>query len=187
MLRTARVAVLLALAVLAAAILPTVAPGGTRACADETLTPTRANAPRIRAATLCLMNAERRRHKLPALRVQLQLRSAAQRYSTQMVRRRFFDHVAPDGSTLSHRVRRTAYLRGASTWRLGENLAWESGQHAAARTTVGKWMASAAHRHQILERHYRDVGIGVTSGTPHPRGGPGGTYTAIFGARVQGR
>jgi uncharacterized protein YkwD len=187
MLRTARVAVLLTFAVLAATLVPTVAPGGTRACADETLAPTRANAPRIRAATLCLMNAERRRHKLPALRSQPQLRTAAQRYSTQMVRRRFFDHVAPDGSTLSHRVRRTAYLRRASTWRLGENLAYGSGKHATPRTTMGKWMASPGHRQQVLQRHYRDIGIGVTSGTPSPRGGPGGTYSAVFGARVRRR
>jgi uncharacterized protein YkwD len=187
MLRVARVAVLLAFAVLGATIAPTVAPGGTPACADQTLTPTSANASRIRTATLCLMNAERRRHKLPSLRAQRQLRSAAQRYSGQMVRRHFFDHVAPDGSTLSLRVRRTAYLRRASAWRLGENLAWNSGEHATPRTTVAHWMASPDHRRQVLERHYRDVGVGVTSGIPRPRGGPGGTYAAVFGARVQRR
>ena len=187
MLRSARVAVLLAFAVLGAAIAPTVAPGGTQACADEALTPTRANAARVRAATLCIINAERRRNHLPALRDQRELRSAAQRHSGEMVRRHFFDHVGPDGSTLSRRVGRTAYLRGASTWRLGENLGWNSDQQATPRTIVGNWMASPAHRVHVLQRLYRDVGIGVTPGTPRPTGGAGGTYTAVFGARVQRR
>jgi hypothetical protein len=48
-------------------------------------------------------------------------------------------------------------------------------------------MASPAHRVQILQRGYRDVGIGVTSGIPRPRAGPGGTYAAVFGARVRRR
>jgi uncharacterized protein YkwD len=186
MLRPARIAVLLAFAALGAGIVvPSAAPGGTNACAGATLTPTSANSARIRAATLCLVNAERRKNGLGRLVDQRDLRSAAQRYSRDMVQRQFFDHVAPDGSTLNRRVQRTAYLRRANSWRLGENLAWNIGEQATAAAIVATWMASPAHRVQVLQPRYRDLGIGVTSGTPFPGGRPGGTYSAVFGARVR--
>ena len=163
------------------------APAGTARCRDTTLIPNRANAARVRAATLCLLNQQRRSHGLARLRADRQLRSAAQRYSDQMVRRRFFDHISPDGGTLSTRVRRTAYLRSARTWWLGENIAWDKGVQTTPQRTVRKWMTSAEHRTQILNGRYRDIGIGVTAGTPRRNAGAGATYATVFGARRSGR
>ena len=40
------------------------------------------------------------------------------------------------------------------------------------------------HRDNILDRRYRDIGVGVASGAPEDVGGAlGGTYSAVFGQR----
>jgi uncharacterized protein YkwD len=46
---------------------------------------------------------------------------------------------------------------------------------------VRAWMDSPGHRTNILNRRFRDIGIGIVVGTPS---GPGGaTYTTDFGTR----
>jgi len=187
MTRIARVALLAAIVAVSAATATTAAPGGTSTCRDATLVPTSANAKRIRSATLCLLNRQRRSHGLPKLTRDAELLRAAQGYSDQMVTRHFFDHTSPDGSTLSSRIDRTAYLRNATSWRLGETIACDDGTRATPKRTVDKWMSTSVHSAQILNPHFRDIGIGATPGTPKPGGGPGATYTAVFGARAPRR
>src|SRR4051794_28237007 len=63
----------------------------------------------IGGAVLCLVNAERRIRGLVPLRDAAPLRTAAQRFSADMVAQRFFDHVSPGGVTVSTRVRRAGY------------------------------------------------------------------------------
>lgn len=136
----------------------------------------------IRAATICLLNVERERAGREPLREHTSLRNVASRYSEQMVTDRFFDHTSPSGSTMTIRIKRSNYLRGARAWALGENLAWGSGQLATPRQTVKAWMRSPGHKANILSPKFKDVGIGVSTGTP--RGADNGaTYTADFGRR----
>ena len=160
---------------------------GEESCADAKLTPRRDNLDRIRAATVCLLNVERARHDLAPLEGNEQLSRAAQRYSAKMVRRRFFSHVCPDGSTLKTRVRKgTRYInKSVRDWSLGENLAWGSRQLATPLATVRAWMRSSGHRENILNARFHDVGIGVAAGAPAKVGGPAGTYTADFGFRAK--
>jgi uncharacterized protein YkwD len=47
-------------------------------------------------------------------------------------------------------------------------------------------MGSAQHRIHVLDRHYRDLGIGVTVGMPTRAAGSGATYSAVFGGRTRG-
>lgn len=133
-----------------------------------------------RGATLCLLNAERARRGLKPLKASQQLRRASERHSSAMVRRRFFAH----GDFLG-RIRASGYMAGASSWRVGENIAWGGGPTSAPANIVRMWMNSPPHRQNILSRSYREIGIGVARGTP--RGGAGGTYTTDFGARSQAR
>jgi uncharacterized protein YkwD len=183
--RHARVAVVLAVLAGIAGGTPSAATGGrpTGACRDAMLVPTATNVPRVAAATLCLVNVQRRSQGLRKLRADRELRRAAQLYSSEMVARHFFDHVDPNGSTLSSRVAGTAYLRRARGWCLGENLAWNLPPQATAQATVRTWMNSTEHRIHVLEPRYRDIGIGIASGSPRGDGGPGATYATIFGGR----
>jgi uncharacterized protein YkwD len=102
-----------------------------------------------------------------------------------MVRQRFFDHVSPGGSTLLRRVRRgTGYLQSVHAFALGENIAWGSGEYATPAETMDGWMHSSGHRHNILNRRFRHVGIGVALGAPEDaQGMPAATYTVDFGFR----
>jgi uncharacterized protein YkwD len=179
---------LLAPAVVACALLavPGAAAAAAAPCVNADLMPTAANGPRVRAATLCLLNGERTSRGLRALRHDGQLRKVAQGYSREMVHQRFFDHVGRDGSTLAGRVRgRTTYLRSAGYWSLGENLYWGTGERATPRESVDGWMHSSGHRHNILNPDFRDIGIGIAIGAPEDVDGePAATYTTEFGART---
>lgn len=151
-------------------------------CKDAELMPSAANLPKIRAATLCLLNVERRKRGRRAVRDHAQLRKVAQRHSRLMVRKRFFSHVGRDGSTVTSRVkRRSRYLRRAHSWTLGENLGWGAGERATPRSQVRDWMRSSPHRRVMLDRRFRHVGIGVSLGA---HGEQAATYTANFGRRA---
>jgi uncharacterized protein YkwD len=151
--------------------------------------PDSTNIVRVKTATLCLLNGERQGRGLAPLTSNTQLGKAAQNFSANMVRQRFFDHVSPSGSTLNTRVRGgTSYLRGRlRSWSLGENIAWGSGQLATPAQIVDSWMHSDGHRRNILDRRFRHIGIGVVTGAPGDvHGQPAATYTTDFGSRILG-
>jgi uncharacterized protein YkwD len=179
-------AALLALAALAA---PVGARAGAPGCRDGDALPGRVSQARLGAATLCLMNAERTARGLGRLRANPALARAARAYARQMVRRRFFDHKSPGGATMMSRIRSTAYVHGAASFTVGENLAWGTGPWATPRAIVRGWMRSRDHRANLLDPEFRDVGIGVAVGAPERlhAGEKGGTYVADFGRRVRGR
>ncbi len=154
-------------------------------CANTNLKPTRANLELVRAAVLCLHNRERARHGLPRLRENPLLRRAAERHTDNMVSERFFDHTSPSGSTMLDRIRRTGYTKRARSWALGENIAWGSGSFATAAQIHRSWMKSPGHRANILERSFREIGIGIESGLPVRLSAAqsGATYTTDFGVR----
>jgi uncharacterized protein YkwD len=156
-------------------------------CADASIMPDSTNIVRVKSATLCLLNGERQDRGLAPLSSNGQLGKAAQSYSANMVRERFFDHVSPSGSTLSSRIRGgTSYLRGpVRRWALGENIAWGSCELATPSEIVTSWMKSDGHRRNILNRRFNHIGIGVASGAPDDvQGMPAATYTTDFGQRV---
>ncbi|MBA3746793.1 MAG: CAP domain-containing protein [Solirubrobacterales bacterium] len=172
------VALLLALPTAASAASP---------CANADLMPTAENVNQVRSTVLCLLNVERKKRGMKALAESPQLRQAAQSFSRTMVRDNFFDHISPGGSTLLSRVRSgTAYLHDVGNFALGENIAWGTGDLATPRQTVKGWMNSAGHRHNILNRRFRHVGIGIAIGAPvDDHGMPGATYTTDFGYRAK--
>lgn len=155
-------------------------------CAGAYTTPTAANAAKVRHATLCLLNRERARHGLPRLRAQRSLRHAASSYAHLMVRHGFFDHVSPGGLTMTARIERTNYLRGARGWTIGENLAWGAGSAGTPASIVAAWMHSAGHRANILNGRFREIGVGIAAGAPQGAGRAvrAGTYATEFGARA---
>src|SRR5688572_3897499 len=89
----------LAAALVAAAVVPATAPAVAPTCAGADAVPTAATLKQARAATLCLINAQRARHGLRSVHSQTRLRKAATRHSRNMVAKGFFDHSSPTGST----------------------------------------------------------------------------------------
>lgn len=158
-----------------------------RGCRNALLRPTEDNLRHIRRATVCLVNKERKKRDRKKVKAHRTLRKAAVRYADEMVEEGFFDHVSPEGSTLTSRVERTSYLRSSRIrrWYLGENLAWGTGSRATPLEIVESWMDSTSHRRNILTKRFRELGVGVVIGTPEGGPGDGATYVHVFGRRIK--
>lgn len=154
-------------------------------CRNTALRPGKDNLDRVNRAVLCLLNRERTKRGRKKLRSHRTLSGVAERYADQMVREQFFDHVTPDGVTMLSRIKGTSYLAGdLARWSVGENLAWGTGSLGTPKRIVRSWMASPGHRRNILDRSYREIGLGVVLGTPRDPGA-GATYVNEFGRRIR--
>ena len=133
-------------------------------------------------AILCLINAERTRRGLRAVRLSAPLSSAALAHSNDMVAQDYFDHVSPNGKTARHRVLRSGYFRGGGGW-VDEALAMGWNSRSSPRQFVRMLMGSQAHRSILLSRRARDVGIGLVLGAPTIDMPGGATLTLDFAHR----
>jgi uncharacterized protein YkwD len=140
--------------------------------------------PAGKAMTLCLLNVERARGGLSPLVESGLLDRAAERHSADMIARRFFEHVNPDGVPPENRMAAAGYtlIPGTTT---GENIAWGDGGLASPAAIVDSWMHSPEHRENILRPAFREVGIGVSLGnrpTAARDTRRAATYTTDFGS-----
>jgi uncharacterized protein YkwD len=154
------------------------------ACRDANAIPTSATVADAQDAVLCLVNRERKRRGKRQLRDSAALRSAAAGHSRDMVARGYFDHNSPGGRDVVDRVMAAHWASRRSAWRLGENIAWGTGDYATPRHIVALWMGSSGHRANILDGRFREAGAGVAAGAPQPTRGRGATYTMDFGSRA---
>jgi len=165
---------------------PAPQPEPAKSCPGRDLVPNAGNVATVRSATLCLLNEERADRKLRRLKRVTALEGVADAYAKRMVRERFFEHTAPDGSTFLSRIKRTSYLRGSTIrrWSLGENIAWGTGARATPEGIVEAWMASPGHKRNILNARFTELGLGTAIGAPHGRGDDSAaTYVNEFGER----
>jgi uncharacterized protein YkwD len=141
-----------ALAFLTAAPSVTAAPkeSASRSCPHADTLVGHTSVPVLNRAVICLIDRERARWRLPALREDARLDRAAQRFADELVRSRSFAH-----RDTRARVAASGY-HGAS---VGENIA--SG-YLTPSTVVQAWMASKDHCRNILDPGFRNAGIGVT-------------------------
>jgi uncharacterized protein YkwD len=147
------------------------------ACANEGAHPGAVSAHAYAHAVECLVNEQRAAAGRPALSHDRRLARAARRYSSTMVRERFFDHVSPEGSTLGQRAHAAGYGGGT----LGETIGWGEGDLATPSAIVAAWMASPPHHAVLLAPEFRRIGLGVAAGSP--AGAPASaTVTADLGS-----
>jgi uncharacterized protein YkwD len=154
---------------------------GAADCANADLAPDASNLSAISDATFCLLNSERAARGLTALKPDRQLQRAALLHGGDMVDHQYFAHNGRDGSQPADRIRAAGYLSSGGAWRIGENLAWGTGDLATPRAITSAWMHSPGHRANILMPQYRQVGFGVIAGNPSGRDGAGATYVTEFG------
>jgi len=149
-------------------------------CAGSWLRPKAANVVQVRAATLCLINAQRARSGLQPLTENPMLQRAAELHSLDMATRDFFEHQNPDGVQPDARIVRQGY----PPILVGENLAWGETVKSSPAVIVSMWMKSPGHRANILEPGYREIGIGMAYDAPEkqPVSKQAAIYTTTFGA-----
>lgn len=97
-----------------------------------------------------LVNQERSKAGLPALKESAQLSAAAAVRAQEIVTS--FGHVRPNGSSFSTAIAQ----KGVSFNGAGENIAY--GQSSPAEV-MNTWMNSPSHREAILNRRYTDIGV----------------------------
>ena len=152
-------------------------------CAHASAAPAQAGIAAVRSSTLCLLNIERSRRGLRPLKANRKLRRAAARHARDMDARNYFNHNSLGGSSFVDRIRRAGYLRGARSWVVGENLAWGTSTLASPRSIMRAWMNSPGHRANILNRRFKEIGVGISLGAPQGGHSNGATYATSFGAR----
>jgi uncharacterized protein YkwD len=118
-------------------------------------------------ALLELVNAERTKESLPALKPHAQLFEAARAHAANMAKQTKLEHKL-DGKTTYDRIKATGYIYTLAS----ENLA--RGDVTLAEI-VQAWMKSKSHRENILDTEFTETGVGLA------RDGMGETYyTQIF-------
>lgn len=144
--------------------------------------------PLLAAAIVAETNAERADHGVPPLRAHPLLADMAGRHAARMVEHDFYSHRDPIDPALARPEDRGRRI-GIENPHIGENIhdhravmadgavyplgrgrfaATPDGPpvpaytyRALARAIVDEWMASSAHRRNILRRDARQVGVGV--------------------------
>ena len=85
--------------------------------------------------------------------------------------------------TVRQRFEQSAYVKGASSFRYSEELAYDT----TPRRMVKRLLASRAHRAVVLDPAFEDLGVGARRGAPVA--GVNGhrfiTYTLEFAARTK--
>lgn len=113
------------------------------------------------SADACLIfnqtNEQRRAHNLPALKASGSCTTLAQEHANDMASRNFFDHKSPTNGDFRTRAQRFGVKLPAS-----ENISLRGARDAGG--VVQDWMGSPAHRANILNPAYKEVGIGVQNG-----------------------
>jgi uncharacterized protein YkwD len=147
-----------------------------RHCTDTNATPRTASKRALQAAVVCLVNHEREKYGLPALRTNGKLSRAAQGWTDTMVGSGYFGHSADFAATIS--------AVGFAWSQAGQNIATG---YRTPRRVVNAWMASPGHCRNILNPDYREVGTGVVDRGIRPYGSGPSTWTQDFALGLRQR
>lgn len=113
---------------------------------------------------LALTNGVRKQHGLSKLAYDGALRDVARAHSTDMIRRKFFDHNNPDGLTPADRIARghrtLIGISGENIWQMQSRKTYTT--RALAKQSMVNWLASPGHRANILKPEYTHLGVGVS-------------------------
>src|SRR5260370_18874606 len=104
-----------------------------------------------------LINMERAKEKLPALKTNVVLTKIARAHSQNMAKTGMLEHVL-DGKNPTDRVKASGYRLALC----GENIALTEGQYTPAEVVQG-WMDSKLHRENILNSRFTETGLGIVT------------------------
>jgi uncharacterized protein YkwD len=121
---------------------------------------------------LDLHNKIRAERGLPKFCVHPNLQRAARAHSKAMIAQDRFAH-----GNVGQRLRTFGYRW--STY--GENILYDPGSRDSVESLFKLWMNSSGHRANILEKDFREIGIGASS--DEYKGGRATMWTADFGDR----
>lgn len=107
---------------------------------------------------LNLVNAERAKHNLAPLKLSSSVNKVAQAKADDMKKNNYFDHNSPTYGSPFNMLKSF----GVSYKTAGENIA--KGQKTP-QAVVNAWMNSEGHRANILNKNFKELGVGYTGGS----------------------
>jgi uncharacterized protein YkwD len=113
-------------------------------------------------AMLCLTNLARANAGIPPLERTPDLATSADEKANDLLACDEFSHYACDRE-FTYWISEVGYL-SADCWRVGENLAWGTGEYGSVNAIFRAWMRSPNHRANILG-DYRQIGIDLEVGS----------------------
>jgi uncharacterized protein YkwD len=157
-----------------------VAPSGTCGPAADQLGIDAATA---QLAMQCLTNYARAQQGLAPLQLNATLNAAGQAKLKSDISCAEFSHT-PCGQPFDTVF--SSYVQGATSYQIGENIAWGTGSYGTPRQAMNGWVHSAGHRENILTAAYAELGIGYLPGQTF-QGYDGATlWSQEFGLRTPG-
>jgi uncharacterized protein YkwD len=108
-------------------------------------------------AMTCLTNYARTQFGLVPLQPNPALNEAGQAKLTADLSCAEFSHT-PCGRPFTAVFE--TYVAGATSYAVGENIAWGTGSFGTPRQTMNGWLHSTGHRENILRADYRELGVG---------------------------
>ncbi|SHF63768.1 Uncharacterized conserved protein YkwD, contains CAP (CSP/antigen 5/PR1) domain [Jatrophihabitans endophyticus] len=116
----------------------------------------------IQNSVLKLINAQRKAHHLPRVKMNKHLQVSARRHNASMARANQMSHRVRGEAEFSRRISKAGYNW---SW-VGENIAWNSQMNRKGVLVLQKLMYNErapydGHRQNILSRHFREVGVDV--------------------------
>ncbi len=106
---------------------------------------------------LSLTNSARTENSLSELKMSGLLSKAAQNKADDMLAKQYFSHNTPEGNTPWTFIKTVGY----SYTTAGENLAIDFSDAESVQTA---WMNSPGHRANILNKNFKEIGIGIAKG-----------------------
>jgi uncharacterized protein YkwD len=113
-------------------------------------------------AMACMVDFARRGAGLNELSSAAALAQSAEDKSLDVLRCNEFSHFAC-GREFTYWMKETGYT-SAPCWRVGENLAWGSGEYGTVRSIFVAWMRSPTHRANLLG-DFDESGLSLEVGT----------------------
>ena len=123
-------------------------------------------------AMQCLTNYARAQQGLAPLQLNATLNEAGQAKLKSNISCAEFSHT-PCGQPFDTVF--STYVQGATSYEIGENIAWGTGSYGTPRQVMNGWVHSAGHRENILTAAYSELGIGYL---------PGQTFQGYDGATL---
>ena len=134
-------------------------------------------------AMQCLTNYARAQQGLAPLQLNATLNAAGQAKLKSNISCAEFSHT-PCGQPFDTVF--STYVQGATSYEIGENIAWGTGSYGTPRQAMNGWLHSAGHRENILTAAYAELGIGYLPGQTF-QGYDGATlWSQEFGLRTPG-
>lgn len=127
----------------------------------------------LQQTLLASTNTTREQSNLSDLTANSKLTNAAENKAKDMVRNNYWSHTSPSGEEPWQFIKDSQYAYSLA----GENLAYG---FTDSDSIINAWLSSPAHRDNVLNSEYSEVGFGTATSSNYQEGGPAIVVVAMY-------